>query len=226
MASWVSRWLRPSSASLGLDIADDALRLVELHQQSGALLLAGAASQPLPPGCVVDGDVAEFDALVDALRQLLQRQPCRARQVAMALPTSAIVFQTWEAPSGLDDEGLGGLARQRAALHWQAAEAPLSLDYGYFSGQLKDQEMARVWLAATRLERVQDRQGLAEACGLQLVCVEDAAQAARRAGPALPGAAGPQPVIALRRGARVTDWPLQSDSYAIACGLALRRFAP
>lgn len=239
MASWVSRLFRPSSSSLGLDLADPALRMVELHD-AGGLVLAWADSQPLAPDCVVDGQIQQFDALVLALRQLLQRHHPATRELAMALPAAAVRRATWSAPVGLKDDALHAWVQAQTALQWPAEQA-LSVDYGVCPlrscGAGLQADGVEVWVAAAALDAVQDRQGLAEACGLRLMALDDAAAAAERALHRAAAARGlaqttegladaPFLFEGLRLGAGLKAWPAQSSSYATAYGLALRAFTP
>ncbi len=239
MASWVSRLFRPSSALLGLDLTDHAAHLVELRQGRD-LLMSVADTQPLPPDCVVDGHIQQFDALVLALRQLLQRHRLSTRDLAMALPATAVRRATWLAPLALQGASLDAWVHEQAALHWQTELQPLNLDYGvcpvspHVLGSSLDS--AKVWVAAAPLDAVQDRQGLAEACGLRLTALDDAAEAEARAWHQARMAqrtAGSDDVSeepflfdGLRLGPRLKEWPTQPSSYATACGLALRAFTP
>lgn len=237
MASWSSWSCWRSQALLGLDLADDSLRLVALEQRRGALMLCAAGTQALPPGCVVGGGIHEFDAVAAALEQLLAQHPCRTRDVAMALPTSSVRLDSWPAPLGLDDDALAALVAEQVAQRWSADAQDLSLDYGYVQGEGAG-GLGHVWVAAAPLDLVQDRQGLAQACGLRLTDLESSAQASQRAWqtPAAAGAGAAsgqvleltQPFEGMRLGPRLAarGWPDEPAAYATACGLALRRFMP
>lgn len=246
MVSWASRLFWRSSALLGLDLADAELRLVELRQQSGRLTLALADTQPLPADCLEEGNIRQFDTLVLALRQLLERHGPGTRELAMALPAAAVRRATWLAPPGLKEAALDDWVNEQTALHWSTGQQPLSLDYGYWPEHrpadatlLPSAGLAQVWVAAAPLEMVQDRQGLAEACGLQLTALEDGADASARAWHRARAACGltTEPEGAclaqdlwlfqgLRLGPGLNDWPAEPQRYAAACGLSLRALVP
>jgi len=73
----------------GLDISDFYLRLVQLSQKGGKLNVTSLGEVPLPPGCIIDGEIVNEEKTVIVLNQLLNNtKPKRitSREVIAVLP--------------------------------------------------------------------------------------------------------------------------------------------
>ncbi len=168
---------------LGLDIGMSAIRLVELGRApAGGWALERLGIEPLAAGWVGEAQVEDFDAVVAAVRRLVARSGTRQRQVALAVPASAVITRRLVLPVGLRDDELESLVRLEAEQHIPFPLDEVSLDFGIGgSAAGTGSEQVEVFVAASRLERVQDRQGIAEAAGLVPVVMDIDALAARRA---------------------------------------------
>ncbi|MGJ4748470.1 type IV pilus assembly protein PilM, partial [Leptospira sp. SA-E8] len=183
---------------MGLDISPSGVRLVELSRNRGGChVLEHCAVEALEPGWIVDGRVEQFDSVAEVLQRLLRRVKTRTVNVAMALPAAAVITRKISLPAGrpaTDRLELDARVRAEAGLAIPLPLQDVHLDYSVMSaapgqaGQLQPSlaaaqadEKAQVLLVATRRERVQDLQGLAEAAGLEPVIVDVESYAARRA---------------------------------------------
>ena len=98
---------RQQPALLGLDISSSGVKLVELsHDSAGNLVLERCAMEPLEPGWITDGNVEKFDEVADAVRRLVKKSGTRTKNVAMALPASAVISKKIILPGGLSDAEL------------------------------------------------------------------------------------------------------------------------
>jgi type IV pilus assembly protein PilM len=186
---------------LGLDISASSAKLVELSlNRAGRHVLERCAIELMQPGWIVDGRVERFEAVVAALQRLLRKARAQTVNVALALPAAAVIERKITLPGSLD----GGLDPERldARVHAEASQIiPFPLDDVYLdytvlgpaappsspSANAKpgaaaaDGSRIEVLLVASRRERVQDLQGLAEAAGLEPVIVDVESYAAQRA---------------------------------------------
>jgi type IV pilus assembly protein PilM len=169
---------------LGLDLSASAARLVELARApSGGLVLLHCAGEPLPQGSVVNGQIEQFDVVAAALRRLVKNSGSSTRQVAMALPAAAVSTLRIKVPAGLDGLGLEGVVLQEAARRLPFAFDAACFDYALLPTEpgTASPPQREVLLVAAPAEQVQDCQGVAEACGLQVLILEAQAQAQQRA---------------------------------------------
>ena len=104
MISLGSLFNRKQSALLGLDISSSSVKLVELSlNKSGNLVLDRCAIEPLERGWITDGNVEKFDEVADAVRRLVKKSGTKTKNVAMALPASAVITKKIILPGGLSD---------------------------------------------------------------------------------------------------------------------------
>ncbi len=81
----LTRFLSPlKSSPIGVDITDQAVRLVSLGRQRNRLYLRHAAQETLPSSVVVDGVVQQPEALASALTVLIKRSGLRKPKAVIA----------------------------------------------------------------------------------------------------------------------------------------------
>lgn len=135
--------------------------------------------EPLQPGWMQAGDIVQFDEVAAALRRLVKASGSSTRQVALAMPDSAVLVSKIELPADL---GETELRRQVAAEVERLSGKPMAdmrVDYSVQApahGACQDTEVS-VWIAAAAQDKVQDRLGLAEAAGLEAVVLDVEAEA-------------------------------------------------
>ena len=87
-----SLFSRQPAPLLGLDISSSSVKLVELgRDKAGNLVLERCAIELLERGWISDGNIDNFDAVADALRRLVKKSGAKTKNVAMALPPSAVI---------------------------------------------------------------------------------------------------------------------------------------
>jgi type IV pilus assembly protein PilM len=173
---------RQPAPMVGLDVSASSIKLVELTKdRSGALALERCAIEPIERGWISDGNIENFDEVVDAARRLIKRSGTKAREAAMALPTSVVISKKIILPGGLSEREMEVQVESEANQYIPFSLDEVSLDFcviGPSSSSIGDVE---VMIAASRREKVEDRQGLAEAIGLTPVVMDVESYAARLA---------------------------------------------
>ncbi|NMM11792.1 MAG: pilus assembly protein PilM [Polaromonas sp.] len=182
MISVGSLFNRQQPALLGLDISSSGVKLVELsHDSAGNLVLERCAMEPLEPGWITDGNVEKFDEVADAVRRLVKKSGARTKNVAMALPASAVISKKIILPGGLSDAELETQVESEANQYIPFSLDEVSLDFCVVGPSAMSSGDVEVLIAASRKEKVQDRQGLAEAAGLKPVIMDVESYASRLA---------------------------------------------
>ncbi len=163
----------------GLDISSSSAKLVELSLSAGGeYVLERLASEPFEKGWITDGQIEKFDEVVGAVRKLVDRAGSRTRQVVMAMPQSAVITKRIMLPAGLRDEELELQVESEANQYIPFSLDEVSLDFCVIGPSPTSGGDVEVLIAASRKERVQDRQGLAEAAGLKPVVLDIESHAA------------------------------------------------
>lgn len=167
---------------MGLDISSSSVKMVELSQdKSGKLVLEHCAIVPLERGWITDGNIEKFDEVVDAVRKLIKKSGSKTRNVAMALPPSAVITKKIILPGGLSDQELEMQVEAEANQYIPFPLDEVSLDFCIVGPSNNSAGDIEILIAASRREKVQDIQGLAEAAGLKPVIVDVESYASRLA---------------------------------------------
>ena len=167
---------------LGLDISSSSVKLVELSRdKAGNLVLDRCAIEPLERGWIIDGNVEKFDEVAEAVRRLVKKSGTRTKNVAMALPASAVITKKIILPGGLSESELEVQVETEANQYIPFSLDEVSLDFCVVGPSATSAGDVEVLIAASRKEKVQDRQGLAEAAGLKPVVIDVESYASRLA---------------------------------------------
>ena len=167
---------------LGLDISSSSVKLVELgRDKAGTLILECCAIELLERGWITDGNIEKFDEVADALRRLVRKSGTRTKNVAMALPPSAVITKKIALQGGLSDQELEFQVEAEANQYIPFPLDEVSLDFCVIGPRASSPDEVDVLIAASRREKIQDIQGLAEAAGLKPVIVDVESYASRLA---------------------------------------------
>lgn len=168
--------------TIGLDISSSSVKLVELGQnKSGDYVLERFASEPFEKGWITDGQIEKFDEVAEAVRRVVAKSGSRTKQVVMAMPQSAVITKKIMLPAGLREEELEVQVESEANQYIPFSLDEVSLDFCVIGPSPTSMGDVEVLIAASRKDRVQDRQGLAEAAGLKPVVLDIESHASRLA---------------------------------------------
>jgi type IV pilus assembly protein PilM len=182
LVSFAHIFSRQPAPLLGLDISTSSVKLVELGRRaSGEWILKCYASEQLERGWINDGQVEKFDEVVEAIRKVVRKSGTRAKNVAMALPASAVITKKLVLPGGLAQAELEAEVLSEANQYIPFSLDEVSLDFCVLGPHAQSPSEIDVLIAASRKEKVQDRQDLAEAAGLKPVVLDVESYASRLA---------------------------------------------
>jgi type IV pilus assembly protein PilM len=121
---------RQSAPLLGIDISSSSVKLVELgRDKSGAWVLERCAIEPLERGWITDGNIEKFDEVADALKRVVKKSGTRTKQVALALPPSAVITKKISLPAGMSDQELEVQVESEANQYIPFSLDEVSLDF-------------------------------------------------------------------------------------------------
>jgi Tfp pilus assembly PilM family ATPase len=156
---------RRARSIVGLDIEPGYIAAVEVAGASGAV--ARAATAPLSPGLIRDGEVVDIDALAEALKEFFKQHEM-GKRVRLGVANQRIVVRTLDLPRIEDRKELD------AAIRFQAQEQvpmPLEqavLDYHSLGVVQTDQgDRTRVVLVAARRDMIERLLAAARQAGLR-----------------------------------------------------------
>lgn len=182
MISLGSLFSREPAPLLGIDVSSSSVKLVELgRNSSGDLVLQRCAIEPLERGWITDGNIEKFDEVAEAVRRVVRKSGSKTKNVALALPTSAVITKKIILPGGLSDKELEAQVESEANQYIPFSLDEVSLDFCVVGPSANSVGDVEVLIAASRKEKVSDRQGLAEAAGLKPVVMDVESYASRMA---------------------------------------------
>lgn len=173
---------KSSPPMIGLDISTSGVRLVELADAGkGIVRLERYATEALPRGAVVDGNIENMDQVADAVRRVWKKSGTRARHVALGMSPAAVITKKIILPAGLSEDQLEVQVESEASQYIPFALDEVSLDFDVIGAAPNSLDDMEVMLAAARREKVEDRVAIAEAAGLAATVMDIESYAARGA---------------------------------------------
>jgi type IV pilus assembly protein PilM len=205
---------------IGLDISTSGVKLVELTDTGkNDYRLERFASEPLPRGAVVDGNIENIEQVSEAVRRVWKKSGTRARHVALGLPPASVITKKIVLPGGLTEEQLEVQVESEANQYIPFALDEVSLDFDVIGPAQNAPDDVEVLIAATRKEKVEDRAAVAEAAGLKPVVMDIESYAARsaldRLTSQLPKGGQGQIVALFQIGAQVTHVSVLQDGQTL-----------
>jgi type IV pilus assembly protein PilM len=156
-----------------MDISSSAVKLVELTANGKeGYRVERYTIEVLPKDAVSDGNIANLEGVVEAVQRAWKRLGTSTRNVAMALPGSAVITKKIIVASGLRDDQLEVQVESEANQYIPFAIDEVNLDFQVIGPAPSVPEELEVLIAASKKERVEDRVAVAEAAGLNAVVVD------------------------------------------------------
>lgn len=166
--------LKSSSPPLvGCDISTSSVKLVEIAEAGkNVYRVERYAIEPLPRDAVVDGNIANIEAVGQALQKAWRNLGSRIRNIAMALPAAAVITKKVIVPAGLREEDLELQVQTEANQYIPFSLDEVNLDFQILGQAGSGPEEMEVLIAASRKEKIEDRVATAESAGLKVVVMD------------------------------------------------------
>lgn len=84
---------------IGLDIGSSSIKLVQVKLSRKSYNLQNFGIEPLAPGAIVDGAIANHGAVADAIRNLSKRIHLRGKDVAIAVSGNSVIIRRLQIPA-------------------------------------------------------------------------------------------------------------------------------
>ena len=163
-----------SNALVGLDIGSSAVKMLELSANSkSGYRVERYIVKPLPKGAMVDGNVIDFDAVVEVIAEAKKGLRSSVHNVAMALPTAAVINKRLVLPAGLRDEEMESQVESASAQYIPFEMDEVSLDFQVIGPSLGNEEELDVYVCASKRERVDEYVAVAEGAGLKATVITE-----------------------------------------------------
>lgn len=153
----------------GMDISSSSVKMVELVDGPR---VERYVIEALPKDAVADGNITNLEAVVDTVQRGWKKLGTRTKNVALALPTAAVITKKIIVPAGLREEELELQVEGEANQYIPFALEEVNLDFQVVGPAPSGPEEVEVLIAASRKEKVDDRIAVAEASGLKAIVMD------------------------------------------------------
>lgn len=151
---------------IGVDISSTAVKLLQLSRAGDRYRVEHYAIEPLPANAVVDKNIAEPQAVGDAIRRAMARCGSKARQAVGAVGGSAVITKLIPMPADLTEDDLESQVELEASNYVPYPIEEVNLDFEVLGPMPGNEEMLQVLLVASRAENVETRASALEMGGL------------------------------------------------------------
>ena len=167
---------------VGLDISTSSIKMVELAEGGkNDVRLVRCATEPLPKGAIVDGNIENIEQVAEAIRKVWKKSGASSKHVVIGLPSASVITKQITLPGGLHEDELEVQVESEASQYIPFALDEVSLDFDVIGPSPNSDDEVEVMLAAARKEKVEDRVAVAEAAGLTPTVMDIETYAARAA---------------------------------------------
>ncbi len=166
---------RKNPPLLGLDVSSTSVKLLELSRSGGAkprYRVECYAVEPLKANAVVEKNIADIDAVAEALKNVVRRSGTKAKHAAVAVSGSAVITKVITMAAELTDRQLEEQIMLEADQYIPYSLDEVNLDFEVIGPTEKNPETVDVLLAASRSENVENRVEALGAAGLTAKVVD------------------------------------------------------
>ena len=123
---------RTAKSVVGLDIGSSAVKAIELKPAGRGYKVTHFGTAPVPPDCIVDGNILDATSVAEAIRHVLDSQRIKTKHVVTSLSGNAVIVKKISVPVMTAEE----LAE---SIYWEAEQyipfdiQDVSLDYQILS---------------------------------------------------------------------------------------------
>ena len=158
---------------IGCDISSSSVKMVEVAEAGRNMFRVERYSiEPLPRDAVVDGNIMNLDAVSDSLKRCWKRMGTNIKNLALALPSAAVITKKIIVPAGQQENELELQVETEANQYIPFALDEVNLDFQVLGAAPNSPDDVEILIAASRKEKIEDRVAAAEAAGLKAAVMD------------------------------------------------------
>ena len=166
---------------VGLDISSTAVKLLELGKSGDRYRVESYAVEPLPANSVIEKNIADVEAVGQAIKRAVKRSGSRTKNAAAAVAGSAVITKIISMPASLSEDDMENQIQLEADQYIPYPLEEVNLDFEVLGPSDNDAERVDVLLAASRSENVDVRVDAIELAGLKAKIIDVEAYAMENA---------------------------------------------
>jgi type IV pilus assembly protein PilM len=178
----VLKLFKPKHRSiLGIDISSFAVKILEISGSSGELCVEGYGYELLPSKALDGNVIKDIDAVADCIKRVIAKSKLSSKQVALAVPDSAVISKVVQLNDGLTDQEMEELVVIEADKYIPYPIDEINLDFEIQGHSAKNSALLDILIVASRAENVNSRVEAVTHAGLETKVVDVESYAVERA---------------------------------------------
>lgn len=178
----VLKLFKPKNRSiLGIDISSSTVKVLEISGSGDELCVESYGREVLPPNALDGNVIKDIDAVANCISKLCDRSRLTCKQVALAVPDSAVISKIVQINDGLSNEEMEELVVIEADKYIPYPIDEINLDFEILGQSAKNAAMLDVLIVASRAENVNSRVEAVTRAGLEAKVVDVESYAVERA---------------------------------------------
>lgn len=161
-----------SKALVGLDISSSSVKLLELSLRGERYHVEAYATEPLPDNAVADKQIANVEAVGEAIAAAHARSGTKTLQAAVAVSGSSAITKVIQMPADLSDSDMEEQIKVEADQYIPYAIEEVNLDFEVIGPSPTDDGMVELLLAACRRDQIENLAAAIELGGLTPTVVD------------------------------------------------------
>jgi type IV pilus assembly protein PilM len=165
---------------IGLDIGSSSVKLVQLKESKRGYQLLNFGTTQLPPEAIIDGALMNSTVIVSTIRDLIQNQRIRSKEVGIAISGHSVIIKKITGPAMTEEE-------LEESIQWEAEQYipfdinDVNIDVQVLTPEPSEQGQMDVLLVAAKKDMINDYLAVVQEAGLVPVVVDVAAFCAENA---------------------------------------------
>ncbi len=165
---------------VGLDIGSSSIKLVQLKESKNGYQLLNFGTTQLPPEAIIDGALMNSTVIVSTIRDLIQTQRIRSKEVAIAISGHSVIIKKITLPAMTEEE-------LEESIQWEAEQYipfdinDVNIDVQVLTPEPTEQGQMDVLLVAAKKDMINDYLAVVQEAGLVPMVVDVAAFCAENA---------------------------------------------
>ncbi len=165
---------------IGLDIGSSSVKLVQLKESKRGYQLLNFGTTQLPPEAIIDGALMNSTVIVSTIRDLIQNQRIRSKEVGIAISGHSVIIKKITLPAMTEEE-------LEESIQWEAEQYipfdinDVNIDVQVLTPEPSEQGQMDVLLVAAKKDMINDYLAVVQEAGLVPVVVDVAAFCAENA---------------------------------------------
>jgi type IV pilus assembly protein PilM len=153
---------------VGLDIGSRAIKMVQIKELKGKYILQKFGIKQLEPEVIVDGTVMDAGRVIDAIKELVQEQGIKVKNVALSVSGHAVIVKKISLPQTPDDQ-MEAKVKEAAEQYIPFDINEVNLDWFVLNQEEKTEDgqtQMGVLLVAAKKDKVNELTEIARGAGL------------------------------------------------------------